>query len=43
MILALGLRSQGYGGENPERTPPSKFFGVPQGVSMISLVQNQIW
>ena len=29
MILALGLRNQGYGCENPGRTPPSKFFGVP--------------
>ena len=29
MILALGLRSQGYGCENPGRTPPSKFSEYP--------------
>ena len=33
MILANGLHSQGYGCENPGRTPPSKFFGVPPGTS----------
>ena len=43
-ILALNLRSQGYGCENPGRTPRSKFFRVtPPTPGLNSMLVNKIF